>query len=1064
MVVVNSSGGLVINGAAGSVNVNLLDSVHGGAPFATPGTYDLFQFSGAIGGTGLSALLDANVPFGTQATFGTAVVGGNQFVTVTLAPNSTPVPTWNQAGGGSWTGATNWTPNGVPSGQGQTAVLGSSIAAPSTVTLDGVQTVGTIAFNNSNSYTVAAGTGGSLVLDNGTGAAHLVGSSGSHTISAPVTLNSNLAASITAGSVTLSGVVTDGGAGKSISLSGAGTLVLSNANTYSGGTSLLSGTVQVGSNTSLGTGGVNFAASATLQAGANATLANNISVAPSTTATIDTQANTLGLSGIVSSTDNTATFNKIGAGTLVVTGVNTFTGTVAVNGGTLQLGNGVTNGSFSAASITTVNSTLAFNTVGAVTVANNITGSGGLAQNGTNTITLTGTNTFTGGLTINSGNVSLGTSQTVDTAGTGTITIGNGGMLVLTGYNASTTPTYATVSNKIVIPNGANATIEGQPRATFAGAVTGNGTLNYGVQYVRGAITGDWSAFHGQVNLFIPTGSINAGGDFRINTATFNASGASVNVGPGVNVYTLITNGTVALGDLTGNGTLMTSDSNLGILAVGATETAGQTTTFTGSIGEGARSTSITKNGPGTLDLAGSNVVTGTLTVNQGTLTFLGATATPATTNGLSVAAGATLDVANWNPTILQGTIMTPIGITGNGTIGSSSTSAPSTITFNGNTVSNGTVTGTITSTFAGSIVDSVNGGTQKVSLNVANGTLALSGTNTFTGGTTISGGTLRLGAGGTTGSIVSTPTTTIPDNGVLAFNRSDNVAFGAIISGTGGVTQVGPGVLTLSGGTSTYSGGTTLNAGAIYATNTTGSATGSGAVLLNGGTLGGTGFLGGTITAGSGPHTISPGANTPNAIGTLTAGGLSTNANTTLMVDLVAPGGTNDLLAITGNVSLAGGNVTLGANPLSGAASLGYYKIMTYTGTLSGAGMTVAATSTDPNVVYTLDTSTIGVINVHKGFIGDANDDGTVDLTDLSIVLNNFGSSTTSWTLGNFDGASSIDLTDLSDVLNKFGSTVASTASSTGSALAATPEPASLAIAVPAAMMLLRRRRTGSR
>ncbi len=54
---------------------------------------------------------------------------------------------------------------------------------------------------------------------------------------------------------------------------------------------------------------------------------------------------------------------------------------------------------------------------------------------------------------------------------------------------------------------------------------------------------------------------------------------------------------------------------------------------------------------------------------------------------------------------------------------------------------------------------------------------------------------------------------------------------------------------------------------------------------------------------------------------------------------------------------------------------------------------------------------------------VGDANVDGHVDLTDLSIVLNNFGSATSNWTSGNFDGAASIDLTDLSDVLNHFGS-----------------------------------------
>ena len=76
----------------------------------------------------------------------------------------------------------------------------------------------------------------------------------------------------------------------------------------------------------------------------------------------------------------------------------------------------------------------------------------------------------------------------------------------------------------------------------------------------------------------------------------------------------------------------------------------------------------------------------------------------------------------------------------------------------------------------------------------------------------------------------------------------------------------------------------------------------------------------------------------------------------------------------------------------------------------------------------------------------GDANSDGAIDLSDLSIVLNKFGTTTSLWSDGNFDGASTIDLTDLSDVLNNFGQTNpnASTANTVTSASPA-PEPSSL-------------------
>ena len=89
------------------------------------------------------------------------------------------------------------------------------------------------------------------------------------------------------------------------------------------------------------------------------------------------------------------------------------------------------------------------------------------------------------------------------------------------------------------------------------------------------------------------------------------------------------------------------------------------------------------------------------------------------------------------------------------------------------------------------------------------------------------------------------------------------------------------------------------------------------------------------------------------------------------------------------------------------------------------------------------LDLITGNLVSSGGLVLGDANLDGKVDLTDLSAVLNNFGSSTDHWTGGNFDGAASIDLTDLSDVLNNFGSSLSGSGSS---AIVATPEPTSLA------------------
>jgi hypothetical protein len=89
---------------------------------------------------------------------------------------------------------------------------------------------------------------------------------------------------------------------------------------------------------------------------------------------------------------------------------------------------------------------------------------------------------------------------------------------------------------------------------------------------------------------------------------------------------------------------------------------------------------------------------------------------------------------------------------------------------------------------------------------------------------------------------------------------------------------------------------------------------------------------------------------------------------------------------------------------------------------------------------------------------LGDTNDDGKVDLTDLSVVLNHFGQATPFKADGNFDDAATIDLTDLSDVLNNFGRSISSPAASPA---VAAPEPASLALfGFGVAGVLMRRRR----
>ncbi|MGN6368684.1 MAG: beta strand repeat-containing protein [Phycisphaerae bacterium] len=101
------------------------------------------------------------------------------------------------------------------------------------------------------------------------------------------------------------------------------------------------------------------------------------------------------------------------------------------------------------------------------------------------------------------------------------------------------------------------------------------------------------------------------------------------------------------------------------------------------------------------------------------------------------------------------------------------------------------------------------------------------------------------------------------------------------------------------------------------------------------------------------------------------------------------------------------------------------------------------------------------GSILLMPTYLGDANLDSKVDLSDLSTVLNHFGVATSSWLDGNFDGAATVNLTDLSDVLNNFGlngGVGPNLAAPTAPAPA--PEPASLALLVLAFPALFKRRR----
>jgi autotransporter-associated beta strand protein len=354
--------------------------------------------------------------------------------------------------------------------------------------------------------------------------------------------------------------------------------------------------------------------------------------------------------------------------------------------------------------------------------------------------------------------------------------------------------------------------------------------------------------------------------------------------------------------------------------------------------GAATSGSALTKSGWGTLILTGANTYTGPTFINGPTTVGTNAAA-PST-----LPAG-TLQLGNGGT---SGSISNSAGVTNNGTL-----------TFNRSD-----------SVTFGLLINGI-GGVR----NLGSGTTILTANNAFSGATTISAGTLQVGNGGTTGTLGTSPSVT--DNGTLAFNRSDNISFSAPISGIGGLTKLGGGRLTLSG-TQTYQGATTVSAGTL-ALDASASIGNSSPIVVAGGTtldvsatssftlvggivnqaLSGSGGVAGNLTTAPGTS-ISPATN--GTVGTLVFSNNLTISGGTLYLDV--GNASRDLIIVTTNLALNAGTIQL--NVVGGALANGTYKIIQYSGSLSGsvANLSVSGFS-QPGQEVALSSANAGEIDL---------------------------------------------------------------------------------------------------
>ena len=759
---------------------------------------------------------------------------------------------------------------------------------------------------------------------------------------------------------TYSGVISGSGA---VTKTGAGVLTLTNSNTYTGGTTINEGTLSF-ANGSLGTtenitfdGGTLQWASGNVQDVSNRFAA----ISSGKTAILDTNGNTVSLASVISGTG--AGLTKTGTGTLTLTGANTYTGDTTISAGTLQLGDGTTNGSV--AGNITDNASLVFANSSEQTYSGVIGGTGTMTKITAGTLILSGTHTYTGTTTISAGTLQLGDGTTNGILA-GNI-IDNATLI----FNTASSHSYSNVisgSGGIIKTNNNRLTLTG------ANTYTGGTTINQGRVYFNAGSLPSTGLI-----LINPYGSLIGAGAYTTIMGWLNSNRISTSSTGALTFDVASSSETINMGSYS---SLSLGSSVTTCTYSGTLTPASSTYRFGGSAGTLIVSSALTGSRSlvtiGQVKLTGANTYTGTTTISNGTLQIgnagtSGTLGTGSVTNNGSLVFNRTnsLTVSNaisGSGSLTQGGTGTLI-LTGANTYSGVTAISAGTLQL-GNGTTNGSVTGNITDNsaliFSNASAQTYSGvisGSGTVTKNSA-GTLTFTGSNTYTGVTTISAGTLRLGNGTTNGSVVGN----ITDNATLAFANSSEQTYSGVISGTGTVTKSSAGTLIL-GGVNTYTGTTTISAGMLQVGNGTTNGAIAGNIIDNAtlvfvtpSTLTYTGVISGsgTVIKEGGSRLSLGGANTYSGGTTINTGRVSMAAAPS--TGLITINSNGILIAVTAYTTVMGwlnsnkistsstGTIAIQAESSSETINMGSYSGLslgsntatcTYSGTLTPSGST---------------------------------------------------------------------------------------------------------------------------
>ena len=704
----------------------------------------------------------------------------------------------------------------TPVGPNGTATFGTAFTKNSGLTKLGM---GTLALSAANSYTgpttISAG-----ILQVGTG-----GTTGSLPTGSAIVNNATLAFNR---SDTLTqgidfGAISGGG---SVVHAGSGTVFFNGTNTYTGTTTISTGTLAVKYGS----------ASDYTEAQVAALLAKTTFGTTAAAFAFDT--GNIGANGTtIYSTPLTmaGSLTKLGLGTLLLTEANTYSGATTINKGTLQVGDGGTTGSLPANNVVTNRGILVFNRSDTVTQGARGTITGGqVIQKGTGRLILNGTNTPTDGIIVTAGTVQVGDgTQSIvlnltepamspffqnGKEGTDTITVNNGSMLELrsqttirggnggrSGGSYLSSTTSGSGGSAIFVDNGSIANLPGTVNVTggsgaagypyahagnggvairFASdaSLTSNGTITggkggdgFGLDPVEGSGYGAAGVVFEKAGVLVNRGAI-TGGAGGLGAIGYGSAGGNGAVAVSFSAGGSLTNTGAINGGLGGNG-----------------GSSGGTGGTGGNGGAGV----IFDQGAGSL--TNSGLISGALGGNGGLGSFTGSSGS----SGLAVIfSGGVGTLSNQSGGFINGnvvmdnfannvTLESGSKIIGSLNIGNN-TSAKLTLTGSGTQLYSGAVTGT--TSFAGELTKT------------GSGQWTLDQPWTYTGPTKVDAGTL------------------------LIMSSLGNTA----VTVAGEATLAGRGSIGISGGGST-GGSLTLNDGAILSADPTGALLVGGNVKLNG-------------------------------------------------------------------------------------------------------------------------------------------------------------------------------------------------------------------------------------